>query len=577
MRRYRLTDSQFADLAAGYGGPDAMATLVAGQRSKRKLLLRVVFDEAARLGVQSRLSTARALLTRVRTQRPELVEESFGYPFLDSWATRCVEDPRVAESYLSGFAASVASRAELPFSIAIPAADGVVYLPMLGTAAGLGDGPVTVSGDGRSLVLAGSVRTITLAEPRQRQDGWEPVAVISAGAPERRLTVVIDDQDPHRNCFQWRVAPMLSSERREHLARLLAHAWQLIVARHPEHACGMSVALRSVVPLVPPSPGGSVSAASRVAGGAVAVAPPADAEELALLLVHEFAHMKLGGLLDLVDLHESQGRGLYRAPWRADPRPVGALLQGAYAHLAVTDYWRARRISSSTADREVDFEFAYWREQTKAAVATLEGSGELTDAGRVFVAGLGETVDRWHQDGVRGDIAEAVDDIAVLAAVRWRLANRAPVPDEVKRLARQWREGAPCGALPEDRDAALAAAPGPAGMPGLAGWLRSEAIGSPEGRANDVDEADAAYLKGDLVAAAEHYARRVASDLGDDLAWAGLARACRHLGWHAAASALEERPALVRALVEALRTPAVEGLAAWLGKEIGHEQGTFEV
>jgi hypothetical protein len=33
----------------------------------------------------------------------------------------------------------------------------------------------------------------------------------------------------------------------------------------------------------------------------------------------------------------------YYVPWRDDPRPISGLLQGAYAYLGVTGFWRTRR------------------------------------------------------------------------------------------------------------------------------------------------------------------------------------------------------------------------------------------
>jgi uncharacterized protein len=74
------------------------------------------------------------------------------------------------------------------------------------------------------------------------------------------------------------------------------------------------------------------------------VALPEDGETLALLLIHEFQHVKPGAMLDLFELCDPVAAGrLFYAPWRDDPRPVEALLQGTYAHVGVTDYWRARR------------------------------------------------------------------------------------------------------------------------------------------------------------------------------------------------------------------------------------------
>ena len=52
------------------------------------------------------------------------------------------------------------------------------------------------------------------------------------------------------------------------------------------------------------------------------MALPADGETLALLLIHEFQHVKLGAVLDLLDLCDPADRRLFYAPWRDDPRPL---------------------------------------------------------------------------------------------------------------------------------------------------------------------------------------------------------------------------------------------------------------
>lgn len=73
---------------------------------------------------------------------------------------------------------------------------------------------------------------------------------------------------------------------------------------------------------------------------------------LALLLIQEFQHVKLGAVLDLYDLFDPADDRLLHAPWRDDPRPLEGLLQGTYAHLAVTDFWHARHevVAGAEAD-----------------------------------------------------------------------------------------------------------------------------------------------------------------------------------------------------------------------------------
>ena len=108
---------------------------------------------------------------------------------------------------------------------------------------------------------------------------------------------------------------------------------------------------------------------------------------------------------------------MFFAPWREDPRPLGALLQGTYAHIAVTDYWRVRRHLVTGPDALAAAElFARWRMMTAEAIETLAGSGALTPLGARFVDGMRATVEPW--------LGEPVPDAAAAAARRWAAERR---------------------------------------------------------------------------------------------------------------------------------------------------------
>jgi uncharacterized protein len=134
------------------------------------------------------------------------------------------------------------------------------------------------------------------------------------------------------------------------------------------------------------SAGGALSsAAARSAFGAVGIARPDSADELALLLLHEFQHVKLGALLDMYDLVHSRDGRLYAVAWRADPRPAEGALQGAYAHLAVTDFWRARGRHS---------EAGRWGRAVAETVDALTAAGALTTDGVAFARRMRASVSR---------------------------------------------------------------------------------------------------------------------------------------------------------------------------------------
>ena len=87
---------------------------------------------------------------------------------------------------------------------------------------------------------------------------------------------------------------------------------------------------------------------------------PPDPETCACTLTHELQHVKLCAVLDIVRLTvPDDGRRRYYAPWRDDPRPVAGLLQGAYALVGVTEFWRRRRqLAAGAAQLRADGEFA---------------------------------------------------------------------------------------------------------------------------------------------------------------------------------------------------------------------------
>jgi len=107
---------------------------------------------------------------------------------------------------------------------------------------------------------------------------------------------------------------------------------------------------------------------------------------MALLLMHEFQHVKLGAVLDLYDLFDPGDKRLYHAPWRNDPRPLEGLLQGTYAHLAVSEFWRVRAGLGEHDQAEGAQRYEHWRAHTAAAIETLADSGSLTPLGMDFAS-----------------------------------------------------------------------------------------------------------------------------------------------------------------------------------------------
>ncbi|MGW8885369.1 FxsB family cyclophane-forming radical SAM/SPASM peptide maturase [Streptomyces sp. NPDC055749] len=404
-----LADLGLDELAKGFGGAGTVGRLAESQLDLDRQLLAAVHERGPRTDRHG--AAAWELLIDLDTALPAVVDAVVAHPYLRPWALRALDGrvPGTAGKGLAEIAASCALRARRGDRVTVPVREGLLRLPGLGTVSLPGDvelaeveaGPdgFTVRAAGRSLEIGWDSGADGLVP------NWRPVRLVELTG----WTVALEDTDPMRDAHQWPVADRLSSGEAKLWSEDLAEAWSLIVRELPLYAPGVAAGLRAVTPLHAPD-GSDVSAASREAFGAIGAARPVTPDLLALLIVHEFQHVKLGAVLDSHDLYDpDQGGRLFYAPWRDDPRPLDGLMQGTYAHIAVTDFWRVRRQSASgPAARAAQAQFARWREQTAAAVDELAGSGALTPLGRRFVEGMGETVAGWTQEKVpQAALAEA--------------------------------------------------------------------------------------------------------------------------------------------------------------------------
>jgi uncharacterized protein len=426
-----MSEDTFSALASGFGDAAAVSQLTEAQRSLRRSLLGAVYQAASTvLGASdaagAELRAAWAVLATVDAESPEALDAVLAHPYFRVWAVRCLEQmkssagrraaeirgsgqPRLAGDlgHLGAIAAVAAMRATVKADLTIPVVDAAVHLPTLGRmAVGPGEaGPdgasetetaSVVVADGTvairvkdshwnmavSDLLAGRTHAAAVAAG-DRPAKWQPVRVLRAPG----IDVAVEDTDPYRDCHQWRAAPRLTGTEFAQWQRCFEEAWDEISQRHPAYAPALAAGLSVLMPLSAGPEGRDVSATARHAFGAIAVALPADPVTLALLLIHEFQHVKLGAMLDLYDLYDPADGRLFHAPWRDDLRPLEGLLQGTYAHLAVTDFWQVRHeVTAGAAAEAAGQRFAYWRDHTRDAIETLAGSGSLTPLGALFVA-----------------------------------------------------------------------------------------------------------------------------------------------------------------------------------------------
>jgi uncharacterized protein len=422
MRTYVLTEDQFRSLARGEGDPDAIALLIDSQLSRRRLFL-VAAAGTAEPG--SELSAVLRLIARIDRADPGAGRDLLRYPFLGAWFGTGTPDA----GGLGALAAAVAVGAGVPFDVEMTLAGDDLVLPGLGSAAGVGPGRVRLRGDGTGLTIIGR-RTLQVPG-----DGWRSVQHLRVAGS----AVEIADTDPLRNRFPEPPLPPLTTTGADTFGRLIGDAWAILDEEQPGHAAALRSALRSLVPLRTPANGALVSASVRGCFGAIGMSLPDNATTAAELLVHEFQHEKLGALLDMADLCTGTGPARYHAPWRPDPRPAAALMQGVYAFAGVAAFWRERRLHlTGRARRRAEFRYASWREQVTYAVEQLLGSGELTPTGLSFFSTLQETVESWPSDSPAAGAARLS---AAAGHIAWRLAHQVPNTGDTEKIAAAWVRG----------------------------------------------------------------------------------------------------------------------------------------
>jgi HEXXH motif-containing protein len=423
----------FGALAAGSGGPEAIRALAEGQYRKRVLMLWGVRQAARRASVdveQARLArVGYDLLAKVQREQPVVAKAAIMHPSVGAWALRVLHslaiDPALLDANpgrLSAVAAAAAIRAGVSAEIEVMATGGTAMLPSLGAAAVGGRTAVVRIANGQA-ELQSEGRTVVPTDPHCDAPGWLGLRRVRAGS----FDVLIDDLDPFRMPSSADLAPRLSAADFGKLTSALRQAWPVLAAHHPEVLAELCAAVKVIVPLANDR-GGQISSSSSATFGAVALSEPPDPYTGAVTLAHEIQHLKLTALLDIVSLIMPDDGRLYYAPWRDDPRPIGGLLQGAYAFLGVSGFWRRQRLHAHGDIRmRADVEFAHWRTASARAVGTLLSSGRLTAAGQEFVTGMARTLDMWHHESVPREALDLARDEAERHLARWQLTN-GPLP-----------------------------------------------------------------------------------------------------------------------------------------------------
>jgi uncharacterized protein len=454
---HTLDGRSFQALAGGFGDAAGLAQLIEAEHSLVRGVLSAVYQAAEAApaiprAAKADLRGAWSLVAALDHDQPATLNAVLSHPYVRVWALRCLGQLRPAGSgpagsgpgdgdqaaepqaltadlgHLAGIAAAAAARARIGAAVTVPVLDGAVHLPTLGrlalgTEAGTGlathgsrsAGPGTAGFETAGFetaavsvisnaviirvdeacwtldlreLLAGEACAVPVTGT-SRPAEWQPVRILQG--PGYRL--VLEDTDPFRDCYHRPAATRLTEAEFTRWQQGLRAAWPEIERHHQAYAPSLTAGLSTLMPLAAPQDGREVSAAARTSFGAVAMALPDDPVTLARLLIQEFQHVKLGAILDLYDLYDPDGDRLFAAPWGEGKLHLEGLLRGAYAQLAVTEFWRARQQFTAGSSAEVAGQwFARCRADTAEAIEALLDSGLLTPLGTSFVREMRESV-----------------------------------------------------------------------------------------------------------------------------------------------------------------------------------------
>ncbi|MGW4058487.1 aKG-HExxH-type peptide beta-hydroxylase [Amycolatopsis sp. NPDC004747] len=591
---HHLSWSDFDAFARGDGGPALVRNLRAAERSRRLLLLRGIIDQAAKSPDVSAplpsLEWAWELLARIQQQDPAAVETILAHPYTGTWAgytTRlCRQDMTgvcpfwVHLGHVHCLAAAAAVRAGAAFEAELPIWQGTVSLPTLGmvrlrTGEPFGVARVSAGDDG--IVVRNRHIEVRLPDDLGVETaGWHPLRRITSWHGDLRLSLRLDDLDPYRGLYEPIPPKRLTALEVESWRTVVDNAWHLVATHLPQMAEALRAGLESLVP-APAVAFRLPSASTGEAFGSAIVAYSSDSEQLAAALVHEFQHIKLGGVQHLATLHTDDPRERLYAPWRDDPRPIGGVLHGIYAFFGVTGFWRA--LAAAEPDNALaSFEFALWRSATWRTLQDVRGDAVLTPTGQRFLDNIAVEMTPWQEEPLAAGPGAWAMSAAADHYATWRLRHLRPDAETVAALAAAWRCGDSWPKLGKPAEPRTPT-PVPDGR-----WTnaRADLIRLRLGRGvaalaehghtvPAVTDADLELVAGRPEPAIAGYRRLLADDPDDPAALVGLGLALTACGTGPAARALLHSPELVRAVHRALRAitgtpPPVETIAGWLGR-----------
>jgi len=610
-RVLKLSPLELRQLATGLKDVAIIKALCRAELSKHVLLVAGV-DRTARRDFnndyeRSSFASGIKLLGRLQAQDPAVVAEMLALPQVGAWAllslrrmrddrAYCEEHPDSAPlwvdlGYLNALAAAAALKVGQQFEILVPLRNGILVLPDFGVT-DIGSAHQVLANSWTNVRIRSALSTsgdrlaadkplveiLTVASPAQRLEAcWSRTPRVNAEVNGLSVSVALDGDDPFLNVYGHPAMTRLGDKSDDSTvsswSERFNQAWALLTEYHRDRATAIAAGLRTIVPLTTDVPGRRVGSTSRLAFGAVGIGFTSEPVDLAESMVHEFQHVILGAVSDLDLLTVAGPRELFYAPWRDDPRPPAALLQGVYAFFGVAAFWRSHRDRLGLhAPLRGHVEFARWREATGCVASALAHSDCLTRAGECLVTGILTALCHWHEDDVPPAALRLADEVLAAHHLSWRAGHLDIDVASAGQLEDNWEQGAKA---PDNvvsqlqiRDSWPDVSTRIRGRlielqyrdPGRFGRWQHDGILPGSADLTRLDAADASLILGNHVSATEGYYERIAagSDAG---AWSGLALiAWRRARWSSGADPSSQalhgafpRPELARALHQILQ------------------------
>jgi HEXXH motif-containing protein len=453
---HSLSADAFMELAVGAGDNEVVRQLLEAQLSKHLMLLHVVAEAADGIDPPSRATAAfRAgyrLLAEAQAADPAAVAGLLSLPHIGSWAHECLGCLDNGSSpdfgYLAAAAVAAAVRLGIRFEIDVPVRDRRVPLPGLGCLEVAGQGEwLRLTSDGERLHVGEHIEMMCAALLPDDGSGaapphWRGTPLVRAEADGQVWEVLLETADRYLDRYALPMLTVMTAAEVTHWRRLIQAAWELLVRHHDWAAGPVAEGVPVVVPLVPRSD--LDSATSPAAFGAIATSAPPSPVSMAETLVHEFQHIKLCGLMDMLPFVEPCGERGY-APWREDPRPLGGILQGVYAFTGIVRFWNVQRRLETEPDDILRANVMYerWRLAIERVTGTLLGNGFLTPTGVRFVTELRGREQRGESEPVPAEAMEIAREIAFDNWLTWQLRHTAVDAAGVARLSAAYQRGEP--------------------------------------------------------------------------------------------------------------------------------------